>query len=126
MNRTIHIVCLDAPAPPDYGGVIDIFYKVKAMAESGWKVQLHYFNYKKGRSAAGLEQFCHSIQAYERNSFLNSLPIITPYIIASRVNQLLVERLNADTSPILLEGLHCAGLIPFLQEPERVVLRMTS
>ena len=124
MNRNLHIVCLDAPSPPDYGGAIDMYYKIKSLSEAGWKVILHYFNYRKGRSAAGLEAYCSSVYAYDRKVFRRSLPLLVPHIISSRVNRELIERLNADEDPILLEGLHCAGLIPYLQSPQRTVLRM--
>ncbi|HUC81467.1 MAG TPA: glycosyltransferase family 4 protein [Flavisolibacter sp.] len=124
MSRTIHIVCLDAPAPPDYGGAIDMYYKIQALAEAGNKIQLHYFDYQQGRSAAGLEKYCEEIVTYQRKSFLSSLFSQTPYIVHSRINEALVQRLNSDDHPILLEGLHCAGIVPFLRSPQRVVLRM--
>ena len=45
MNEPIHIVCLDAPAPPDYGGAIDMYYTIIALAKTGRKPILHYFEY---------------------------------------------------------------------------------
>ena len=44
-GREIHIVCFDVPHPPDYGGVIDIYYKVKSLHELGIKVHLHCYQY---------------------------------------------------------------------------------
>jgi len=124
LNDKLHIVCLDAPSPPDYGGAIDMFYKIKALAETGKKITLHYFDYNKKRSAEGLAKFCSEIYAYQRKEIYQVPPISRPFIVRSRINKKLIERLNADEAPILLEGLHCAGIIPSINQPERIVLRM--
>lgn len=124
MSDTIHIVCLDAPSPPDYGGAIDMFYKVKALHETGKKIILHYYAYHPGRHTAGLETFCQEIHAYKRKSFASSLPFSVPYIVQSRINSELIDRLNKDRHQILLEGLHCAGLVPLIDKKERIILRM--
>jgi hypothetical protein len=124
LNNHLHIVCLDAPAPPDYGGAIDMFYKIKALAESGKKIILHYFDYNPARNAAGLESLCASVYTYKRKPVYQSLPLSQPYIIQSRINQQLIDRLNKDDYPVLLEGLHCAGLLSYLTNKDRVILRM--
>ncbi|MGZ8544202.1 MAG: glycosyltransferase [Flavisolibacter sp.] len=123
MNDHLHIVCLDAPAPPDYGGAIDMYYKIKALAASGKKITLHYFNYRSDRGVKGLENDCIAIHAYDRKG-LKSLSPAAPFIVSSRINLQLIERLGADDDPILLEGLHCSGLVAHLKNPSRVVLRM--
>jgi hypothetical protein len=123
MNDPIHIVCLDAPSPPDYGGAIDMFYKIRALHSIGKKIILHYFNYKGKRNTIGLEDCCDEIHAYERSSFLSSLLTQKPYIISSRTSAQLIHRLNADNYPVLLEGLHCSGVIPHLAE-RKVMIRM--
>ena len=43
MNKTLHVVALNIPWPANYGGVIDIYYKVKALHECGVKIILHCF-----------------------------------------------------------------------------------
>lgn len=124
MSNYLHIVCLDAPSPPDYGGAIDMHVKIKALAQTGRKIILHYFAYKAGRNAQGLEEDCVAVHAYKRKSFWQALPVSTPFIVGSRINKDLIKRLNEDDHPVLLEGLHCAGIIPFLKNPRRIVLRM--
>jgi glycosyltransferase involved in cell wall biosynthesis len=124
LSEFIHIVCLDAPGPPDYGGAIDMSYKIKALSEKGKKIILHYFDYNNERGTAGLEQYCASIYSYRRKPIYRSLPLSQPFIVQSRINQELIKRLNQDDYPILLEGLHCSGIISFLKNPQRVVLRM--
>ncbi|MGE5521860.1 MAG: glycosyltransferase [Candidatus Dadabacteria bacterium] len=124
MSEFIHIVSLDAPSPPDYGGAIDIFYKIKALSEAGKKIILHYFWYKKHRGTKGLEPYCTQIYAYKRKYFLNSLSFTLPHVVKTRINKLLVNRLNHDDYPILLEGVHCAGILPYINNRNRVILRI--
>lgn len=125
MSDSLHIICLDAPSPADYGGAIDIFYKVKLLATLGKKISLHYFDYHGGRNIEGLEPFCSKIYSYKRKTGLNGFSFVKPYIVASRINNQLINNINTDDAPILLEGIHCTGIIPFLRiQGRRVVIRV--
>ncbi|WP_460567483.1 glycosyltransferase [Flaviaesturariibacter terrae] len=124
MADKLHIVCLDAPAPPDYGGAIDMYYKAKALAETGRSIVLHYFDYKEGRGSTGMEAFCSEIHKYPRKSFLASIWEKQPYITGSRNSPELLKRLKKDDAPILLEGVHCAGLLPHFYGKRKFLLRM--
>jgi glycosyltransferase involved in cell wall biosynthesis len=124
LSDYLHIVCLDAPSPPDYGGAIDMYYKVQTLAGLGKKIILHYFNYNEHRNVEGLENYCSEIHAYSRRNYLRSISFASPYIVKSRINTSLARRLNQDKYPILLEGLHCTGIIPYLEDASRVVVRM--
>ncbi|MDB5196018.1 MAG: glycosyltransferase family 4 protein [Flaviaesturariibacter sp.] len=124
MPKPLHIVCLDSPVPPDYGGAIDMYYKVVELSMH-WEITLHYFNYKKERNADPLKIYCKNIYSYKRRSIINGLLSNQPYIVASRINQELIQRLNLDTNPVLLEGIHCSGILPYLKNKDRkVVIRM--
>jgi len=101
-----------------------MYYKIRALAALGKRIILHYFDYRKGRGVNGLESCCQEIHAYPRKPFWQALPIARPFIVSSRVHTTLLRRLEADDHPILLEGIHCAGLIPHLKNPGRVVLRV--
>jgi glycosyltransferase involved in cell wall biosynthesis len=125
MSEFVHIVALDAPSPPDYGGAIDMYYKVEALSNLGKKVILHYFNYKESRTVTGLEKHCHAIFSYKRNIGWRSVSLNTPYIVQSRINRDLIKRLNNDEYPIILEGIHCTGLLKYLQNKDRkIVIRL--
>lgn len=123
-NDYVHIVCLDAPCPPDYGGAIDMYQKILALHSVGRKIILHYFNYKENRNAAGLEAYCEEINVYGRTSFLKSLLTLKPYIVSSRIEPELIHRLNRDDYPVLLEGIHCSGIIPHINSKKRIVVRV--
>ena len=56
----LHIVSFDNPYPPNYGGVIDVFYKLKHLHASGVKIYLHAFEYGR-KPAKELNQFCEKV-----------------------------------------------------------------
>jgi len=105
-ERHLHIVSFDVPAPPSYGGVIDVYFKAKALAELGVKVHLHCFQYGRQRTKE-LEAFCASVHYYPRNLGKLQLLNALPYVVVSRRSDALMERLLQDEHPILFEGLHC-------------------
>jgi hypothetical protein len=100
-----------------------MYYKIVELAATR-EIILHYFAYKKNRSASGLEEYCREINVYKRKNFLSSLPASLPHIVSSRVNKQLVARLNKDDNPLLLEGIHCCGILPYLNKNRCVVVRM--
>ncbi|TAE47355.1 MAG: glycosyltransferase family 1 protein [Bacteroidetes bacterium] len=101
----LHVISFDIPDPPNYGGVIDVFYKLRALKEAGVKLVLHAFTY--GRTASeNLEQICEEVHYYVRKTPLQSLPIRYPHIVRSRTSDELLENLLKDQDPILFEGLH--------------------
>lgn len=102
---TIHIISLQVPYPPDYGGIIDIFYKIRHLKESGWKVILHCFLYERAESDE-LERICEKVYYYPRKTGLFSQIHYLPYIIRSRRSSDLLRNLRADRYPILFEGIH--------------------
>lgn len=104
-ERHLHIISFDVPAPPDYGGVIDVYFKVKALAEVGAKVHLHCFEYGRGRSK-DLEHMCASVQYHPRHLGKHQLLNALPYVVVSRRSDALMDRLLKDDHPILFEGLH--------------------
>lgn len=106
LNRRLHIVSFDVPFPPDYGGVIDVFYKLKALHEEGMKISLHCFEYGRGKKKE-LEKFCDKVFYYKRKNGKHLLFNSLPYIASTRSSEELVLNLLEDSSPILFEGLHC-------------------
>jgi len=101
----VHVISFDVPYPPNYGGVIDVYYKIKAMAAQGMHVHLHTFQY--GREAASeLENICEEVCYYSRKKPVSSLPLTLPHIIQSRKSKRLLNRLLEDSFPIIFEGLH--------------------
>lgn len=125
MKKHLHIVCLDTPWPADYGGAIDMMNRIIQMKKMDIAVHLHYFSYNERGTPNELNQFCETIHVYERKKGHKGFSAKLPYIVASRINEELIDNLNKDEHPILLEGLHCTGILPFLDlQKRKVVVRM--
>ena len=109
-DNHIHIVSFDIPCPVNYGGVIDVFFKLKALVERGFKVHFHCFEYGREHSER-LEALCETTQYYKRDmSFWKAFSKI-PYIVTSRISEDLIQDLLKDDYPIILEGLHSCGVL---------------
>jgi hypothetical protein len=108
--KALHLISFDIPYPPDYGGAIDVFYKIKALAEAGTEIHLHCSEYGRKRSPE-LEKICKTVHYYPRKKGFLKLFRNLPYIVATRKNKNLLKILQSDQAPILFEGLHsCAFL----------------
>ena len=104
----LNIVSLDNPYPPDYGGAIDIYYKLKSLSKLGCKINLHYF-YSNRNPAPQLEDICDEVYYYPRKSFIKSiLNIMIPYVVSSRNSKELISNLSSNNYPILFDGLQCS------------------
>ena len=124
MKRQLHIVCLDVPWPPDYGGAIDMLNRIKALHRLGIDIHLHYFSYNDRGRPEELNQFCTSINAYNRKTGWKGFSLSVPYIIQSRIDQELINNLQKDEHPVLIEGLHCTGILPFLNKNRKIIVRL--
>jgi len=109
-SKYLHIVSFDIPFPPNYGGVMDVFYKIKALAQLGVKIHLHAFEYGRNR-AEELNKYCESIEYYSRDTRAIKHLSKLPYIVISRNSESLLTNLLKDDYPILFEGLHTSGFI---------------
>lgn len=98
------------PYPVDYGGVFDLFFKIKTLHQAGVKIHLHCFEYGRGQQAE-LNQYCVEVHYYPRREGHKGISHKLPYIVASRANEELLNRLLQDTHPILMEGVHCTWLL---------------
>lgn len=105
----LHVISFDVPYPANYGGVIDVFYRVKALSEAGVKVHLHCFEY--GRGEAEVLDRCHEVKYYKRDTSFWKQFCREPYVVASRRSEALVQDLLKDDYPILCEGLHTTALL---------------
>lgn len=104
-DHHLHIVSFDVPYPANYGGVIDVYYKLVALKKRGVKIHLHCFDYGRGM-ATQLDDFCESVNYYPRKTSLSANISATPYIVKSRRSIDLIRNLCKDDHPILFEGLH--------------------
>ena len=106
MDKHLHIVCLEIPFPVDYGGVVDLFYKIKALHQQGIKIHLHCFT-KDREPSDELNKYCETVDYYPRKKNSRSFSFKLALIVKSRVNEALINNLQKDDYPVLLEGIHC-------------------
>lgn len=110
MEKHLHIVSLTVPYPPNFGGVIDLFWKLPALQKQGILIHLHCFVYDRA-PAPELEQYCYKVHYYKRGKGLLSLLSSLPYIVKTRISKELVDNLLQDDYPILFEGVHTTGIL---------------
>lgn len=109
-ERSLHIISFDIPYPADYGGVIDVFFKLKALSQLGVRVHLHCFEYGRQHTPE-LDKLCASVTYYPRQTAKSLLFNTLPYIVLSRHSEELRQRLLQDEHPILMEGIHTTYLL---------------
>ena len=122
-KRILHVIAFDVPFPADYGGVIDIYYKIKAIHLEGVDIKLHIYNYGRKHSKSELSKYCSEINYYPRNIYKNPFMGSKPYIVNSRNSSELLTNLQKDNEPILFEGLHCTYYLahPSLKDRLKIV-----
>jgi hypothetical protein len=104
--KKLHIISLDIPFPADYGGAIDIFYKLKWLHNEQVEITLHCFQYGNRKPIEALNAYCKKVYYYPRITGLKGLHESLPYIISSRRNKKLLANLCLDEAPILFDGIH--------------------
>lgn len=110
MSNAINIISFDVPFPANYGGVIDVYYKLVWLKKAGVKIHLHCFNYGRDKSPE-LEALCEKVYYYPRKTgFLANLSPV-PYTVKSRQSVELEKNLLSNDFPILFEVLHTCYLL---------------
>jgi len=120
----INIVSFDIPYPPSYGGVIDVFFKIKALYDKGVRIHLHAFHYGR-KPSAELEKYCYEVFYYPRKALLNPFLHHIPYIVRSRKSSLLLKNLQKNNYPVIFEGIHCSYYLNWAELNDRIkIVRM--
>lgn len=105
MKKHLHVIAFDVPYPVDYGGVMDVYYRLKGLKANGVSITLHCYTYGR-REAPELLEVADKVYYYKRELRLVDQLSILPFIVKSRWNNILYKRLMQDDSPILMEGHH--------------------
>ncbi|NRA13329.1 MAG: glycosyltransferase [Crocinitomicaceae bacterium] len=93
------------PYPADYGGAIDVFYRLKALHKLGVKITLHCYEYGRPQQDE-LLKYTEAVHYYPRKKSVFDTIGKTPFIVKTRNSKQLMSNLSLDDSPILFEGLH--------------------
>jgi len=81
-----------------------------ALQKAGISIHLHCFDHGRGKQDE-LLQYCEAVYYYPRNLGHKGISSRLPYIVSSRNNSDLLDKLLADESPILMHGIHCTFLL---------------
>ncbi|TBX68737.1 hypothetical protein EZL74_08055 [Flavobacterium silvisoli] len=123
-NQPLHIISFDNPYPPNYGGVIDVFYKLKSLHELGFDIHLHCFYQDRNTVSDELKTITKSVHLYKKNRnplfFFSSIP----FGVKSRFCQSLVQNIKAVEAPVLFEGLQSTMLLHQTELTGKKYLRM--
>lgn len=118
MEKSLNVVSFDVPFPANYGGVIDVYYKLVWLKNAGVKIHLHCFQYGREKSRE-LEELCEKVYYYSRKTgFLSNLSLL-PYTVKSRVNEELEKNLLSNNYPILFEVLNTCYLLNDIKFKDR-------
>lgn len=122
MPKHIHLISFDNPYPPDYGGAIDVYYKILAFKNIGVDVTLHIYEYKRTDRSV-LEKFCKKVFYYHRPRNFRFQLSRLPFIVNTRRDQELLTDLLEDDVPIFFEGLHTTYFLdhPLLKGRKKIV-----
>jgi len=118
--RTIdlHIISFDVPLPANYGGVIDVFNRIKTLHSTGLNIALHCFEYGRGEQKE-LEEYCTKVNYYRRDLSFVHLFKKRPFIVSTRKSSDLIDNLIKDDAPILFEGHHSCYYLGDLRLADR-------
>jgi hypothetical protein len=121
-KHKLHIVSFDIPYPANYGGAIDVYYKIKSLAEAGVEIYLHCYEYGRQHTDT-LNQWCKEVWYYPRKTGIAGVSIKLPYIVYSRQNERFLQRLQQIDAPILFEGVHSTYYLnePSLKERYKII-----
>lgn len=110
LKKEIQIITFNNPYPPDFGGAIDIFYKIKALKDLGVKIYLHIY-YDERSDISGLKPLCETINLYKKNKSILKHFSILPFCVNSRYSKDLVYNLNKHKVPILFESIRTTSIL---------------
>lgn len=118
----LHVVSFQVPFPPTYGGIIDVYYKLRALKAAGCQITLHTYRYHCA-DAPELAAVADEIHYYERFTGPAAMLSGLPYIVYSRRHPDLLKNLSLDDDPILFEGLHTCFFLnhPALHDRFKIV-----
>jgi len=122
VNKHINILSFNVPYPADYGGAIDVYYKLKALRDAGVEIILHTYLYNQ-TEAPELESICKEVHYYPRRRGMKQQLSLRPYIVNSRAEKRLLNNLLLNPYPILFEGIHLCHYLdhPLLKERMKMV-----
>ncbi|MGV3696155.1 hypothetical protein [Flavobacterium sp.] len=110
-GKPLHIISFDNPFPPDYGGVIDVFFKVKALHGIGFTIYLHCFTEDRIEVSEELRKCTEQVFIYKKDKNPFFLLSKFPIPVVCRFRAQLISNLAKVDAPIFFEGLQSTMIL---------------
>ncbi|WP_264520758.1 hypothetical protein [Flavobacterium sp. N1994] len=123
-TKPLHIISFDNPFPPDFGGAIDVFYKVKALHAIGFTIHLHCFYEDRDVVSNELKAITEKVYLYKKNKNPFFLFSQYPFPVVCRFRNELIENLAKVDAPIFFEGLHTTMILQKIKLDNKKYLRL--
>ncbi|RLJ31266.1 hypothetical protein CLU97_0679 [Chryseobacterium sp. 7] len=114
--KELHIISFNYPYPPSYGGIIDVYYKIKALSDLRIKIHLHCFiDQIPSMVDPEIKEITENVFFYrkKKNPLLYFSGI--PFAAAIRDSEVLLKNLEKINAPILFEGLQTTHIVRLLK-----------
>jgi hypothetical protein len=103
-GKDLHFVSMDVPYPPNYGGIIDVFYKLKAFSHFDVEIHLHLFGFKEC-DVDIFKKYAKNVYFYPIHQKPHYIFQKYPLSVRSRDSKLFYERIKSLKAPIFFESL---------------------
>lgn len=110
-NSTLQIVSFDNPYPPIYGGVVEVYNKLKPLHNLGIKIHLHCFVTEIPSDYSELQEVTENVYFYKTTRNPKEFFSMMPFSVASRTDGKLLDNLRKSDAPILFESLKTTYLV---------------
>lgn len=110
--KELHLISFNYPYPPSYGGIIDVYYKIKALSDLGVKIHLHCFVDSIPETIdQEVKNITENVFFYKKKKNPLHYFSAVPFAAAIRTSEALFDNLMRIKAPVLFEGLQTACII---------------
>lgn len=114
--KELHIISFNYPYPPSYGGIIDVYYKIKALSDIGIKIHLHCFvDTIPEKVDEEIKILVKNIFFYQKKKDLLLYFSRKPFAAVIRSSKTLLENITRIQAPVLFEGMQTTDSIDILK-----------
>ncbi|MCK7591510.1 hypothetical protein M0G43_13065 [Subsaxibacter sp. CAU 1640] len=120
--QKLQIVSFENPYPPNYGGIIDVYYKIKYLSKLNIEIYLHIYTHDRF-DISKLQTYCKKVYTYKRNKSIINFLSKKPYRVTSRVSDQIYNNLRQVDAPIIFEGLQSTEVLLSNKPLNKLIVR---
>jgi len=111
-DLSVQVVSFDWPWPANYGGVVDVYYRIESLLELGVRVDLLVISQHEqpGPVPEKWSNMRFQLFTFQRRGWSSALSP-KPYIVSSRAVPSLLPKLASGPPVILFEGIHTTAFL---------------